>query len=144
MIEAATELALQMLMRGLSRSLLHYVSEAYPFTTDKDQALVPILSRQLREDQDAAARIGRLLLQERHRLPALGTYPMSFTTINFTSLTYLLPYLIDEDERFVADVERTLRSLPEHVHANVRPLLHEILELKRRHVQELRGLVAGH
>jgi hypothetical protein len=143
-IDAATEVVLQGWVRRLGRSLLQYVHESFPFTTAKDAAALPVLARQVKEDQDAAARTIRFLQQQHRRPPAMGAYPMSFTTINFASLSYLLPYLVNEDERAVADLEQTLQSLSSVDHADASGLLRGILDMKRRHVDELKmKLVPG-
>jgi hypothetical protein len=142
-IDAATEVVLQGWARRLGRSLLQYVHESFPFTTAKDAATVPVLARQVQEEQDAAARIIRFLLQGRRRPPAMGAYPMNFTTLNFASLSYLLPYLINEDERAVADLEQTIKSLHSPDHADASSLLHSILDMKRRHLEELKSLVVA-
>lgn len=134
MIDAASEFTLNGLVPRLGRSLLQYVHESNPITTARDANNLPLLARQVQEDQDAAGRIVRFLSQNRRRPPYLGAYPMSFTTINFTNLSHLMPYLIEENTRFVADLEKALQSIPQ---GDSRQLVQEILELKRRHLHEL-------
>lgn len=136
MIDAAAEALLQELVRRLSRSLLQYVSESFPFTTGKDQGAAAVLARLVREEQEVAARVGRFLLAHRHRLPYLGAYPMSFTTINYVTLRHLIPYLINEDQRLLDELASKTATNTE-----VRILVREVHDLKQRHLDELRKLI---
>src|SRR5262249_57477855 len=93
-MDAQTQTTLQEILRRESRSVLSYVGDAYPWTTARGDAALTKLRHLVADERAAVAGLGRLLT--RHRLPMvyLGSYPTSFTTINFLALDYLLPPLI--------------------------------------------------
>ncbi len=133
-MDAATAAMLQGLVRKEGRSLLQYVGESFPWTTAKNHQALPRLSEIVKEEQDGAAAIVRFLLKHRVRPPYLGAYPMSFTTINYTSLDYLLPFLVDFEKRRIAEMEHDLSQAQD---AEAKGLLVSLLEMKRRHLQAL-------
>jgi hypothetical protein len=128
---------LQDMFRKEGRSLLQYVSESFPWTTSKNEAALAKFQEMVKEEQEATARLGRFLRKRKIRLPYLGAYPMSYTTINFVSFEHLLPYLIDFEKRRLAELEVDLMAATDdEAHA----LLRDLIELKRRHLQTLSGL----
>jgi hypothetical protein len=139
-MDAALEARLQDLIRAEGRSLLQYVSESFPWTKAPDQTVRDQVLSFARADADALARLSRHLAKERVRLPHPGSYPMSFTTVNFVSLDYLLPRLIEEQRARVAAVERLCNALPE---GPVKNLVGELLVLKRQHLSQLGAFMSG-
>ena len=82
-----------------------------------------------------------LLARRRHRLPPyLGPFPMSFTSINYATLDYVVPLLIDYQKHGIADLERDLTHIPDEQMAAE---LQKIVEMKRRHLQVLMELAAA-
>ena len=106
-MDASTAAMLQDLVRKEGRSLLQYVSESFPWTTPHNGQAVPLLLAMVKEEQEATGKAVALLLKNHHRPPYLGAYPMSFTTINYMSMGFLLPYLIDFEKRRIAELEKT-------------------------------------
>src|SRR5207253_6990353 len=107
------------------------------WTTQKNHHALPILLDMVREEQQGAAAIVQLLLRHRARPPYLGAYPMSFTTINYMSLDFLLPYLIDFEKRRIAELEKDLAVVADE---EAQHLLQTLLEMKKRHVLALTNL----
>src|SRR5579862_2385551 len=107
-MDAATATILQGLVRKEGRSLLQYVSESFPWTTHKNAHDAALLLDMAQEEQDAAAKVVSILQKNRLRPPYLGAYPMSFTTINYMSMDFLIPYLIDFEKRRIAELEKDL------------------------------------
>ncbi|HWY87241.1 MAG TPA: hypothetical protein VNX28_10980 [Gemmataceae bacterium] len=136
-MDAATAALLQEMVRKEGRSLLQYVSESVPWTTPKNHEALPVLLDLVREEQEGAAAIVKLLLKHRVRPPYLGAYPMSFTTINYMSLDFLLPYLIDFEKRRIAELEQDLTVVSDE---EAKHLLRTLLEMKQRHLLTLRNL----
>jgi len=137
-MDAATANLLQDMVRREGRSLLQYVSESYPWTTAKNHHGLSVLMDMVNEEQEGAAAIVRLLLKNRLRPPYLGAYPMSFTNINFMSLDFLVPYLIDFEQRRIAQLEKDLPLVSDD---ETKHLLKSILEMKQRHLVSLNGLI---
>jgi hypothetical protein len=128
---------LQELLRRESRSLLHYVSESYPWSkADTAQACDAV--RALAQAQtEVVARVARWLAKQHVPVDFPGAYPMHFTTANFIALHYLLPRLIADEERCLAAAERTHRALTEN---EVKMLVQVLIELKKKHLLELTAL----
>jgi hypothetical protein len=139
-MDAALEARLQQLIRSESRSLLRYVSESFPWTPTHDQAVREALEGFAQVETQAVARLSQRLARQRVSLPALGFYPMSFTTVNFVSLTYLLPRLIEDQKERIADVERVFNGLEG---GEIKDLLANLLVLKKQHLSQLNAFAAS-
>lgn len=136
-MDGTTATLLQEMVRKEGRSLLQYVSESFPWTTSKNLHALPVIFDMVKEEQEGTAAIVRLLLKNRLRPPYLGAYPMSFTTINYMSLDFLLPYLIDFEKHRIAELEK---DIPVVADDEARDLLKSLLEMKRRHLLTLVNL----
>ncbi len=122
-----------------SSSLLQYVSESFPWSADPAHAALNAVRAVAHEERDAVARFTRILQKKRLRQPLMGAYPSHFTTINFCALDYLLPRLIAEHEREIAEIETKLHAADDkEIHA----LAAGYLDMKRRHLQTLNDLAA--
>jgi hypothetical protein len=138
-IDAHSQHVLQDLLRRESRSVLIYVAEAYPWTTWAEEKTLADLQRLIAAEREAVACLGRFLVRCRIPLPYLPPYPAHFTTINFLALDYLLPRLIEQERRSIADLERDLAAIKDPAaHAEVEKLL----ALKRRHLPRLEELAS--
>lgn len=136
-MDTTTAKILQDMVRKEGRSLLQYVSESFPWTTHKNHHALPVLFEVVREEQEGTAALVKLLLKNRLRPPYLGAYPMTFTTINYMSLDYLLPYLIDFEDRRIGALEKDLAVITEE---EPRHLVQSLLEMKKRHLAALTNL----
>ena len=137
-MDAATARVLQELVRKEGRSLLQYVSESFPWTTPKNLHVLPVLVDMAKEEQEGAAAIVSMLLKNRVRPPYLGAYPMSFTTINYMSLDFLVPQLIDFENRRIAELNKDLTIVQGE---DAQHLLMALLEIKERHLLTLTNLL---
>lgn len=131
MIDPASVAVLQELLRREGRSLLHYVSESFPWTRPEEKAAVARLQEMVKEEADGAARIARFLSQN-HVVPAgpLGPYPMAFTNINYISLDHLMPMLKEHQHTRIAELEADLKKV---ANPECRQQLQAYIDLKRRH-----------
>ena len=120
-----------------SSSLLQYVSESFPWSADPAHIAFDSVLNLAKEEREAVSLITRHLQKRRFRLPKFGSYPSHFTNINFVSLDYLLPKLIAEQEKEIAEIVSGL--LPEE-DDEVRRLAQRFLEMKRRHLPTLQEL----
>jgi hypothetical protein len=138
MIDAATRHVLLELIREENRSLLRYISEADPRVTPEEEPALRQVLEMVNEQQAAVGQIVAHLQKHRVSVPPLGTYPHSFTTMNFISLDYLLPVLVDHGKQRIAQIEA---HLPQVSDTRSRVLVQQILDLKRRHVQAIESML---
>ena len=122
-----------------SSSLLQYVSESFPWSADPAHTAVNQVLAIAHEERDEVARFTRILQKKHVRLPSLGAYPSHFTTINFCSLDFMLPKLIAEHEKEIAEIESRLHSAEDE---EIKKLAAGYLGMKRRHLQSLTGLAS--
>src|SRR3989442_15666615 len=97
---------LQQLVQRESRSLLQYLREAFPWTTDQNRDAWGQLQQLMDEEQQGVGALVQFLVRWLHTFPYLGSYPSDFTNINFVALEHLLPLLEEEARRSVAALER--------------------------------------
>jgi hypothetical protein len=127
---------LQDLVRREGRSLLQYVSESFPWTTYKNHHALPVILDMAKEERESAAAIASFLVKNRQQLPYLGAYPMSYTTINYMSLDFLIPYLIDFEKRRIVELEKDLAMETDEA----KHLVQSLLAMKQRHLAALVNL----
>ncbi len=139
MMDGATEALLQRVLRREGLALLQYVREAFPWTRAGEDKALAELRDVIEEDRQALADLGRFLTRRRVPLPYIGSYPAEFTTVNFTSLDYLLPRLVEEQRREVGTLEA---EVPAATDPEARAQLVRLLDLKRRHLGVLERLAA--
>ena len=137
MLDAQTQALLQDIVRRQSRSLLQYVSEAFPWTTPEEQGALEVIRGLIVEEQALAASVAKFLQRAQVGVPYTGSYPKAFTTINYVSLDYLLPLLIKQERASLEVLEREAEQIG---NAEARALVDQIVAVQRRHVTTLEGL----
>jgi hypothetical protein len=121
-------------------SLLQYASESFPWSADPAHAAVLRVREMAGAEKAEVIRLTRYLQKKRISQPPRASYPSHFTTINFCSLDYLLPKLIAEHESQVAELESKLRLTEDE---EIGKFAQAYLDMKRDHLQALRGLAAA-
>jgi len=139
--DGATHHTLEALVRRLGRSLLQYLSEAYPWTTTSDSPILSEVKRMAEEERDLAAKLSRFLAMRRHTVAYLGAFPSSFTTLNFVALEFVLPKLVQFERSSLEALEKDLAALKDQ---EARKQAENILTLQQRHLHELEALAASH
>jgi hypothetical protein len=142
-MDARTVRVLQDLVRRESRSLLQYVSDAFPWTTREERAALGELQAIVEEERKGAADAVALLLAHHQTPPYLGSYPMDFTTINYVSLDHLLPLLLENERRGIAALEGDFNAVAD---PEARALVESVIAKKRDHLsrlEKLRGSLLG-
>jgi hypothetical protein len=139
-IDHATQALLQDIVGRESRSVLMYVGDAFPWTTAGGEQTLQTLRRLIAEEGRAIAALGRYLVRRHLPPPHPGNYPSSFTTINFLSLDYLLPRLVEHERRSLAELER---DLPRVTDAEARAEVEKLAAVKGLHLRELEQLAAA-
>jgi hypothetical protein len=136
-IAAQDAALLETVIRREGRSLLQYVSEAYPWAKTAGDTTPDKVRDLARQQRDAVGALTKFLSRRRHTVPYLGPFPMAFTTMNFVSLDYVLPRLADDGRRALAALERDRAALAD---AEARAELDKLIEQKRRHLKTLEAL----
>ena len=141
MIDAAGYAVLQEIVKRESRSLLQYVHDSFPWTPSGERPALDDVRRFAVEQQEGIANLARWLARRRYPVPLLGPYPGWFTTINYVSLDYLLPLLVDGERKGIAQLEHDRAALgdPDAV-----ALIQALIQTKRQHLQRLEELAAHH
>ncbi len=121
-------------------SLLQYVSESVPWSKPGAASALEKIVALANEERDEVARLTRWLQKKHVKSPSFGSYPSHFTTMNFVTVDYLLPKLIAENTRELADIERIAASADED---EDHQLVQAYQEMKRRHLQSLQDLTAS-
>jgi hypothetical protein len=140
MIDAAGKCVLLDLVRRESRSLLHYVSESFPWITDEEQQALAGLQAMVKEEEKGVAAVARFLARHHVAPPPLGSYPMVFTNINYMSLEHLVPLLIEKQRHRIAEIEKAVANMSE---PESRLQAETYLAMKRRHLQKLEEMLQG-
>lgn len=128
------------LLIDLSRSMLQYVGECWPWTGDNEgerRTIEELVARQ----QRAIARLVELL--DRRRWPIhFGTYPGEFTDLHYLALEHLLGRLIEQEEALIEEIGRAASdcrgddeavALIEQIEAEERENLDRLKSLAREH-----------
>jgi hypothetical protein len=126
---------LHRLMAMASTSLLQYVHEAVPWSTNSEQAAVDNVRHLAEEERDFIARLGRFLQKRHVGVPKLPSYPSHFTTVNYVSIEFVLPKLIAEIERELAILRGWLAAADED---EARAQLQHYADMKERQLQSLK------
>lgn len=140
MIDPHSQTLLQDILRRESRSALIYVAEAYPWTSSTQTKALNALQHLIAEEQEAIVCLGRFLVRQRIPLPYLPSYPSHFTTINFLSLDFILPRLIEDERQSIADLEKAVAALKS---PSARAVVEKLLDLKRKHLPQLEELTSA-
>lgn len=125
------------LVRKEARCLLQYVGESFPWAGhDRQKALHSILEI-AKHEAHQIERIIRWCLKAKFGNPPLGPYPQSFMGINFASLEFLLPLLVEDQKRRIADLEWSFLSVP----AGAEGYLRDLIGAKKKHLEKMQGLL---
>jgi hypothetical protein len=110
-IDSTTLQRLQALVRRESQSVLMYVDQAFPWTSLENEEALGRLQQIIRAERDAIAEVGRFLVKRRANLPYLGSFPASYTTINFVALDHILQRLINFEKGSIVEMESDLEAM---------------------------------
>jgi NADH-quinone oxidoreductase subunit N len=131
---------LERILRREGRSLLQYLSEAFPWTRTGTGENLANLQQVICEERDAIAALGRFLLRNERIVPYLGPFPMAFFSMNFVSLDFLLPRLVEYQRQALAALEHDRANLND---AAAVAAVDQFLALKQQHLQVLDRLVGA-
>ena len=126
------------LIRKEAHSLLQYLSDAYPWTAAQDHARRDRILARSRRERDAIGTLVRYCVRHGLGYPAIGSYPERFMDLNFVSLDSLMPTLLAEQKKRIAELEWSLLTVPEPA----RDLIRGLVDVKRQTLAELEGAAA--
>jgi hypothetical protein len=141
MIDAASAYRLQEMVRREGRSLLQYVADAFPWTSPGEQQTFAQIQQLVAEERAATKDLALVLVRGQHRVPYLGAYPMAFTTMNFVSLDYLLPLLVEAQRRAIDQLHRDAAAFTS---SDARTTTEMMIAMKQRHLKMLEALATNH
>jgi hypothetical protein len=120
-----------------NRSLPRYLRDAAPWLKRGAETAVETLEQIARDHEQVVDRMGELLI-ERSQSIDLGEYPMVFTAYHDVALDFLLPILIDRQQRTVAYLEQCAAQLAGD--AMAKALVEETVGMAKAHLDMLREL----
>lgn len=132
-----TEAVLQRVLRRQGRSLLQYLSEAFPYSPENGDGRLARFQQLAAEDLDSQAALTNFVIKRHLTPPFLGSYPERFTTLNYVSFDFLLPQLLKAEREEIAALEKDVFALDD---MDSRPWLQKVLDMKRRHLAVLEEL----
>jgi len=92
----------------LRRSLLQYAAEAWPWTGSHSAALRAEIDQLIAAQSDRVGKLAELLDGRRWTID-FGAFP-DFTGLHYLSLTFLLPYLVENEQTIVRELELALSA----------------------------------
>lgn len=137
MIPASDARRLQDAYRHEYRTLLQYSREAAPYASVADRPLRDGILRIAKEEAAELDAFGERLEMHRVALPPLGSFPVAFTDLNFTTVRHFLPKLIGEQKRDIARLQSDAALCDDLV---ARAAIQRLMEVHQRHLKELESL----
>jgi predicted mannosyl-3-phosphoglycerate phosphatase (HAD superfamily) len=128
---------LDQLLITLSRSLLQYVGEAWPWTDSHASVERQKINELVALQQKQISRLSELL-SRRNGYIDFGTYPTEYTDLHYVALDYLLSQLIENEDSLITDLEQTLQKCTDD--SDAIPLLQQILSDQRASLSQLQEL----
>jgi len=128
------------LLIDVGRSLLQYVGESWPWSSEDESDIHTAVERMVAEQHDTVLQIAGLLDERGHRI-TYGQYPSDYTSLHYVALDYLLDQLIAQQQDLAGELSGVVEEAAgdEAAHA----LLSAAADQARRHAVELAALAAG-
>lgn len=127
----------QNIFRREQRTFLQYVHEAYPWTAYADEQRLGKLQQIIAEEQRSTVGLANYLRRQRVDLLYSRSFPLAFTALHFVSLDFLLPHLVKHQQDAIAALEQDAGKIAD---AEPREVVRVLVEMKRKHLQELEAL----
>lgn len=136
-MDLATAQKLHAILQRESHSLCRYILEVPPWVGLREQNSLARLRETATAEVEQTERLSKYLHKSHTGLTHLGAFP-DFTPYNDAALHFLLPLVIREQKQLLAELERDRPAIHD---AESEAILDQLLELKRRHAEELAALV---
>jgi hypothetical protein len=132
----AAEPILNDVLIALHRSLLQYVGESWPWTSEHSSAAREALAQEAASQAETVTGLTELL-RERGFPVAFGTYP-DFSNLNYLSLDFLLKRVVKDQQQVVSACERAAHALADS--PDDAELIREIAASEKDRLEHLRQL----
>ena len=136
-----TPTILQAVVRRESRSLLLYIGDSFPWTTDEHASDLGRLRHLVKREANAISAVGKYHVRQRITPPFAGSYPASFTSCNFIDIAYLLPRLMKAQELLIADLTADIARVHE---VDAKKQLEALFTVKQATLAGLAALLSSH
>ena len=136
-----TATVLQDVVRRESRSLLLYIGDSFPWTTNDHAPDLVTLKNLIVREAAAISVLGKYLVRKRITPPPYGSYPANFTSCNFIDIAYLLPRLLTAQEQAIAALSADIAPMHD---AEAKQQLEALLAVKRLSLAGLAALSSSH
>lgn len=126
------------LIRKEARSLLQFVGEAFPWAGragEKDRASFLAIAK---HEKNLLDDLSRWCQRNKLGAPALGSYPHEFMDSNFLAIDFLLPKIVDEQTRRLAELQWARLSIPEAFRSSYQ----RYVEVKAKHLERLKKILS--
>lgn len=123
-----------------SRSLPAYLGEAAVFVGPEDERAAAVLANIQANQRGLVQQLANAVRSRRGRVET-GSFPMTFTDLNFVSLGHVLPELLRYQRRDIAIIESCAQSLAREPEA--RALAEEVLGSEKAHLEQLEELLTA-
>jgi hypothetical protein len=139
-IDISDQELLRQIVRREGRSFLQYIGQAFPWTPPGAEDEVTAIRIMAAEQQGELAGLVRFMTKNRVTPPYLGAFPTGFTSMNFTSMGFLLPVLIQAERDGIKALEADTARLAD---LDARGEVAALLDQKKRHLNALTALAAA-
>ena len=136
-----TATVLQDVVRRESRSLLLYIGDSFPWTTNDHAPDLVTLKNLIVREAAAISVLGKYLVRKRITPPPYGSYPANFTSCNFIDIAYLLPRLLTAQEQAIAALSADIALIHD---AEAKKQLQGLLAVKQLSLAGLAALSSSH
>ncbi len=136
-MESSDQELLQQVVRREGRSFLQYIGNAFPWAPPAQEGEVTAVRTMADEEQNELTDLVQFMVKNRITPPYLGAYPTTFTSMNFTSIDFLLPVLIQAEHDGIKALEADIARLMD---LDARGELAALLDAKKRHLDDLTAL----
>lgn len=123
----------------LSRCLLQYVGESWPWT-DGDEAEQQVIDNLVARQQQSVAKIADILLCRRKYID-FGAYPTEFTDLQYLALDHLLDQLVTTERALVDAIGQAVTAVSGDDEAQA--ALESALTVERENLGRLEELAAS-
>jgi hypothetical protein len=127
---------LHAIIRREGQSLFQYLREAPPWVSLRDQNALARMRELAGAELEVVETLGKLLQKHHGDYGHLGAFP-DFTSYNDAALHFLLPLVIQEQKKLLAELEADRKMVND---VDYGTLLDQLLDLKRRHIPQLEEL----